>query len=251
METFQSIWSFLHMKALIPFFLIAALFVQSFTGYFRFVPGYFKGLKWNKSFLPFIVMAFCFFWMAHLLDSHAADAARNSAGKLAEMIWNYGGEMGRSIWIFLAFAFILASRNKRLRNLVFGALLGTAFTGLAATILKWLVVRARPSTGLGHQSFFNWEHFGADNRDFQSFPSGDVAIVSGACFFLAFASGKKPWAFIFLLTPLATAFARMHWERHWLSDTTAAILLGVFLGFFIWGYEKYRRAQDEAASKRL
>lgn len=252
MEVFQAVWSFLHIKALVPVFLVAAVLIQSFTGYFRFIPGYFRSLKFDaRKFFLLAFMAFAAFWIAFLLDTQAGASAEDAAGKFAEMIWNYGGQMGRSIWVFLAFAFILASWNKRLRGLVFGALLGTAFTGLSATILKWLVVRARPSTDLGHHSFFNWEHFGKDNRDFQSFPSGDVSIVAGACFFLALASGKKPWIVFFILTPAATAFARMHWERHWLSDSVTAMLLGIFWGSLIWGYEKFRGAQEDVASKRL
>lgn len=242
----MQVWKFLHIKALIPIFLVTAFGVQIYSGYFRDFPGYFRSIKLNvPKVIIFTALAGFVFAAALFLDPYAAKAARDAAGKPAEMIWNYGGEMGKSIWIFLALAYFLSVRNPGARNLVFGALLGTCLTGLSATILKWTVLRARPYTELGHGSFFNMAHFGTDNRNYQSFPSGDVAIVAGACFFLFPAFRKNIGAWVFLLTPLATAFARMHWERHWFSDTAAAMILGAFISYFVWGCEKYRLAKSK------
>lgn len=245
-EWFKPIWDFLHIKALIPIFLAAAFLIQIYSGYFRAFPGYFRSVKLNvPKILFFFALAGFIFLTALILDPHAAAAARNAAGKPAEIIWNYGGEMGKSIWIFLALAYLFSALKPVLRDTVFGALLGTCLTGLSATLLKWTVLRARPSAALGHLSFFNMDYFGSDDRNFQSFPSGDVSIAAGACFFLFLKFQKKPWAGIFLLTPLATTFARMHWERHWLSDGVTAMIIAAFWAFFIWGSEKYRLTEKK------
>lgn len=245
-DWFKPIWDFLHIKALIPVFLVIAFSIQIYSGYFRGLPGYFRSIKLNRrSIFIFLAVSGTVFFTALFLDPHAAALARNAAGKPAEIIWNYGGQMGRSIWIFLALAYLFLIRKPGVRGIVFGALLGTCLTGLFTTFLKWTVLRARPSMELGHRSFFNMDYFGTDHRGYQSFPSGDVAIVAGACFFLLVIFRKKNWSGIFLLTPLATAFARMHWERHWLSDTVMAMILAAFWALFIWGYERYRLAGKE------
>lgn len=241
-EWFAPIWAFLHFKKLIPIFLILSILFQTVAGYFRYFKAYFFALKFNKrrAFL-YIFISGLIFSASLLWDPYVNSWARNSSGKAAEFFWSYGAEMGRSIWIFLALFYLLVIWNNRFRAVAFGALLGTSLTGLCATALKWVVLRARPDVGLGHQAFFNWQHLGTDNRDFQSFPSGDVAIVAGACFFLMMIYKKRPvLSSFFFLTSLATAFARMHWDRHWFSDTVTSLLLAAGWAFFISGYEFFR-----------
>ena len=116
------------------------------------------------------------------------------------------------------------------------AVLAAGLAGLACHGLKFIFLRARPYTGLSPFSFFNWEKFAGDPKAFQSFPSGDVAIVSGAAGYFFYAFPNRPLRWLILLLPLCTAFARVSLNRHWVSDTAASLWLGFIISRGVWNY---------------
>lgn len=241
-ETLNEIWKIMHVKAWVVLFLTGVFLHHIYRGYFKQLPAYFKTtLPWFPKIFLFKLTALAFFIVfAFFFDNALGTLAKNAAGLPATLAWEYGAEMGRSIWIFLFFGYMAAIRFPERRNFMFGAILSTALTGLSATVLKHLVLRARPEAGEGPLSFFNFDHWAADSRGYQSFPSGDVSIVAGACFFLMFSTRNPLLKIIFFVTPFATAFARMRLERHWFSDTWMASAIALGWAFFIYGYQRWR-----------
>lgn len=240
MEVFEGVWKFLHNKRLIPVFLIIAFTIQIYKGYFRLFPAYWKAMVFSKKkIMLWASAALVVFGAAFLLDEPVTKAAQNASGKFAELLWNFGGTKGRSFWVFFTVAYLLFFFT-RVRDFIFGAGVAALLNGVLTTLLKHTVLRARPETGLGPHSLFNFQHFASDHREFQSFPSGDVAITAGAFFFLWLVFRKRAWSILLFLTPFMTAFARMHWHRHWFSDTAAAMIFGMCFAFFVWRYEQFR-----------
>ncbi len=117
----------------------------------------------------------------------------------------------------------------------FGAVLGGAFAGLTVHLLKFVFLRARPYVGLGPFTFFDYQGFLSDHRGFQSFPSGDVALVAGAASYL-FYSTKSRFRWLIFLLPLSTALARVYLDRHWVTDTVGSIFLGLILSRLVGDY---------------
>ncbi len=239
-EILDKIWIFMHKRGLVPVFLILAFLVQIRTGYFRHFFPWLKTLKPKKSLLAAVFfIAGVFLMLVFTMDVHAVEFAKTVTSGFGGLIVDYGSEMGKSIWIFLFLAYLACLKAPKARDLVFGATLATCLNGLSTTLLKSLILRARPGTGEGAFSFFNWGAAG-DTGAYQSTPSGDVSIIAGACFFLMLSLRKNPAALLFLVTPMATAFARMHYERHWLSDTWAAMALGLEWSLLVWSYQRFR-----------
>lgn len=214
--------------------------------WFEWRSGYFRGfLKYLKSFSikPYARLIFQIFLVTALLfalDPFLIRWVQSFESPFSSWIVSVGSFFGRKNWWVLLFTYlaVLIVRAQPARKLIFSALAANAITALFCVILKFTVLRARPLIGLGAYSFFNFEGVQRDAGVFQSFPSGDVAIVAGAAayFFYAFRS----WflrLFVFLF-PLATAFARMSLNKHWPSDVFFAIGLGLVSAQFVWQYQK-------------
>ncbi len=144
---------------------------------------------------------------------------------------NMGHQLGRYLFVLLVsvYAAGLAMRSPAACRLVFGMLLTSVITALIVTVLKFTFLRARPFAELGPLSFFHLEGLLQDERTFQSFPSGDVAIVSGAAAYLFYVI-RRPflrWLPVFFL--LSTAFSRVSRNRHWPSDTVGSILIALIV----------------------
>lgn len=233
MSDLHAVWKILHTKYYVFVFIVIALLVQFLTGYFKGLVPAIREIRWKKVFfcvlgaaavLPFLV----------LIDPYAAPLAKDAPGLISRMTWRYGSEWGKSIWIFLAFSYAAVIWNRKWRNVVFSAAFASMLSGLTAAAFKYTVLRARPDSGHGPWAFFNFREFLSDNSAFQSFPSGDVCLAAAACFFWGIFLRKKNAAlsFVFFITPLMTAFSRMYPGRHWLSDVSASLAIGMAWAFF-------------------
>jgi hypothetical protein len=118
---------------------------------------------------------------------------------------------------------------------------GVAFLG--ATLSKYLVGRARPTTGLGHREF---EPGDKDDR-FHAFPSRHTAVMWAAVTPYA-KEYDLPWLYgAAALTNAARAGSR----EHWLSDTVAGSLLGYALGHIAWEARREARLGRKGPSLAL
>lgn len=116
----------------------------------------------------------------------------------------------------------------------FGVCASALAAGLVSVFIKFSLLRARPSEELGPFSFFHLEGILNDSPRYQSFPSGDTALVAGAAGYLFWSSSKHRWKWLLILLPLASAWARVSLNRHWPSDTLLSLGLGFLTAHILW-----------------
>lgn len=163
-------------------------------------------------------------------------------GELAKKAIAWGGRVGKHLWKGLIVMYLLAylMRQEKWQRLFFGAFLGGATTGLTAVALKFTFLRARPDLELGPYSFFHLEGLLQDSGVYQSFPSGDVAIVAGAAGYFFYALRNRLFKGLVCLVPLSTAFSRVILNDHWPSDTIFSIGISFIAARFWWDFKKIR-----------
>ncbi len=137
---------------------------------------------------------------------------------------------------FYLISFIL--RQEPLKRMGFWALTSSGASSLVAHLIKHVFLRARPYKELGPWSFFDLHGFLADDRAFQSFPSGDVAVVAGATGYFFFACRNPFLRGLCLLIPIGTAIARVSLNKHWPSDTVFSIGLSLIVAKVFWDFQK-------------
>lgn len=162
-------------------------------------------------------------------------------GMMKSMI-TWGGLVAKNLWTSLIMIYLLAwlARQDEWQDIFFTAFLAGASTGLTIGIFKFTLLRARPDSGLGPFSFFHLEGLTQDNGMFQSFPSGDVAIVAGAAAYFIFCLRNPLHKALVFLVPVGTALSRVLLNDHWPSDTLFSVGSGFMLGRFWWGFKKHR-----------
>ena len=141
---------------------------------------------------------------------------------------------GQNAWAVLAALYFLGYLLPFGRKIIFGALGASFLTSVVTTLLKFLLLRARPSAALGPFSFFHGAGLLQDERAFQSFPSGDAAVVAGAAYYLFLTVKFRPLRWLLFLVPLTTALARVYVNRHWPSDVLFSLGLGFFIAHGVW-----------------
>jgi undecaprenyl-diphosphatase len=101
-----------------------------------------------------------------------------------------------------------------------------AISGVAATALKYIFSRKRPSQTSNPNEWFTGHG--------QSFPSGEVTTTSSLVTPFVLEYGKDhPAVYALEILPLYDAFARMKTWGHWQSDVIAGYALGTATGFFL------------------
>lgn len=168
-----------------------------------------------------------------------------------EDLIRFGGVMGKGItpWLFIMACYAveeLVRKPKGGAGLAFGCLLSSALTALICAVLKLIFLRARPYNLLGAAAFFQWEGFFRSANAFQSFPSGDVAVVAGAAAFLFYAARRGLFRWVFLLLPVLTALSRIDLNRHWPSDTLFSIGLGLAAAAVVRDFVRARAVRQGA-----
>ncbi len=140
------------------------------------------------------------------------------------------------VWTILVIGYIVGmiAKKETISQYTSGALFSSALTALAAILLKLVFLRARPPANLGPFSFFNLEGLLKGKGMFQSLPSGDVAIIAGACAYVFYLLKDSFWRWLILLLPLCTAYARISLNKHWPSDTLASIGFSLILGRLVF-----------------
>lgn len=208
--------------------------------------GYFKGIKTYRPSLrsrpyPALLLSLPLLMAALLpLDPFLLKVIQSFGAHYPKIV-DFGGFIGRNLnfWYLMSGIYLLSLLGKKdWSEKVFGALLGSTFTGLAIHALKMMFLRARPDFDLGPLSFFNWDGLLKDQSAFQSLPSGDVALVAGAAAYFFYATKNQIFRWVIFLFPLSTALARVSGNRHWFSDTALSMGIALILARLIWDYRK-------------
>jgi|SRR5665213_542596 len=175
--------------------------------------------------------------IAWLLDNRV-DAALVVAGKteLHNVAW-WCSESGEG-WvigaagIFFAVFFLLANRQRIAADIFFIALT-SELTGLAATILRVLFGRTRPTAAVPQGFYGVWHdgHWIIGKYQFSSFPSGHAASAVG----LAAAAWliHRGWGAAAAVYALAVMWSRIALQCHHLSDVTASVVLAIPLAVLL------------------
>ncbi|MGZ9038744.1 MAG: YjbH domain-containing protein, partial [Burkholderiales bacterium] len=161
-----------------------------------------------------------------ILDNRAYRYARDHAGSsgLDNLV-----KVGDALpWIGFAAAGALAldGSDPRRSRTGYAAVEAGVTAAALATGLKYVVGRARPTTGMGRKEF-NW--LSSDDA-YWSFPSGHTAVAWALAtpFALEY---DMPW--LYGLAAL-TNLARIGSREHWVSDTVASTLIGYGIGRMFW-----------------
>ena len=224
----------------LPKSLIGVLLVLIFFWEWR--QGYFKGLKSRiRNFAgatplfrpPFVLSSLLVLAGLVLLDPRLLKFFHSLEGPAPALLAGWGSAMGKNHYFWtalIAFYFLSYLFVRRgVPGVAFGIIFSAAVSGTVAHGLKYVFLRARPDSNFGAYHFLNWDGLLQDKRMFQSFPSGDVALVAGAAGFLFFSVKNRVLRWGALLLPFATALGRMDLNRHWPSDTFASILIGLVI----------------------
>jgi membrane-associated phospholipid phosphatase len=120
--------------------------------------------------------------------------------------------------VLLAFAWVRGSR--KWTRIFLAMLVAMAIAGLAGTMIKRTIPRARPSV----KSELRWggPHF---SSKYHAFPSGHVA--ASTAFFGVLIFARRRIGLALLPIPILIGFSRMYIGAHYLSDVVCAAVLGI------------------------
>jgi undecaprenyl-diphosphatase len=105
-------------------------------------------------------------------------------------------------------------------------------SGIVALALKYATSRVRPIDSGGDPNLWFKGHGN------QSFPSGEVALVSSGITPIVLEYRRDdPWVYALELLPLYDGIARMKVQAHWQSDVIAGFALGTGVGWLMHGRE--------------
>jgi len=126
--------------------------------------------------------------------------------------------------VLLAFAWVRASR--KWTHIFLSMLLAMAIAGLAGSVIKRTIPRARPSV----QSEFRWggPHFSTKHH---AFPSGHVA--ASTAFFGVLISVRRRIGLALMPIPILIGLSRMYIGAHYLSDIVCAAVLGILCALLV------------------
>jgi membrane-associated phospholipid phosphatase len=233
-------WFLVHQSKVVIFILIAVCIIQEWRkGYFHRIVPYVKTRPW----FPVIRLFLVFFCLALLMmpaDFGLRQIIQTPGNRFLTVLGNFGRMISRDInpWFVMiaCYGFGLLARRLVWSQIALDSLLSSAITVVLSQAFKFSFLRARPFGGYGPYSFFNLDGLLHDEGTFQSFPSGDVAVIAGAAAFLFCAARGRFWRWAIMIFPVATAISRISLDRHWPSDTFFSIGLGFVAARLILDY---------------
>src|SRR5882757_5359935 len=126
-------------------------------------------------------------------------------------------EIGGALWL---------GNDDKLGHTFWQTIDASVISGVAATVLKKTVGRARPDQGNDPNRWFR-------GSCCESFPSGEVTLqASFVTPFIVNYAPAHPWVWALELLPLYDSIARMKSHAHWQSDVIAGWALGTAAGYW-------------------
>lgn len=228
------------------------VFLEIRRGYFKDLRFRLRSLSWRPYLVSFASLA-VFAVSLLFVDSVILDWIQDRHSFVAKAIVDGGGWVGRSThcWMVLAGVYVVSYclRLEKGRRYFFSALLSSFIASTLVVIFKFVFLRARPCSNLGPFSFFHLRGLLQDDNLFQGFPSGDVVVVAGAAGYFFHASKNRYLNWLWLLPPLATAFSRMHLDRHWPSDVFFSLGLGLLIARFVLDFKEIQKNRSDRKIK--
>jgi len=119
--------------------------------------------------------------------------------------------------------------SKKWMRIFLSMLVVTAIAGVAGTVIKRSVPRARPSV----KSELRWGGPRFSTK-YHAFPSGHVG--ASAAFFGALIFARRRIGLACLPIPILIGFSRMYLGAHYLSDVVCAAVLGILCAALVWRF---------------
>lgn len=144
------------------------------------------------------------------------------------------GDWPSHVMLGLLFLGIAWRRHrKKWMRIFFSMLLAMAIAGVAGTVIKRTIPRARPSVKL--ELRWGGPRF---STKYHAFPSGHV--TASTAFFGVLIFVRRRVGLACLPIPILIGFSRMYLGAHYLSDVVCAAVLGILCAllvtnFFLWG----------------
>lgn len=225
---------------LITAVMVIFVFVMELRNkYFYHFFKYMMSVKWNQ-YVRFIAFAAIIIGIAFLIDAPLLQWLQAIQNPFFDFLVDFGRWTSRNIVFILMALYVLAYaiKKKMWNQFIFGTLFSSLMTGLVSHLLKFVFLRARPYGNLGPFSFFHLGGLTHNKHMFQSFPSGDVAIMAGAAAYLFYAIKNPYLKILTLMIPISTALSRVDYNKHWPSDGLFAIAISLVLGHLIFNFHK-------------
>ena len=119
--------------------------------------------------------------------------------------------------------------SKKWMHIFLSMLLALAIAGVAGTVIKRSVPRARPSV----KSELRWGGPRFSTK-YHAFPSGHV--LASTAFFGVLIFARRRVGLACLPIPILIGFSRMYLGAHYLSDVVCAAVLGILCAALIWRF---------------
>jgi membrane-associated phospholipid phosphatase len=165
------------------------------------------------------------------LDRTVRHVADSSGGQWAENVSDIGYFYQRTDLTFVvAGAFYIAgltTNEPSLRRTGQEIIESFCLSGLGSQLVKHMIGRKRPFAENGPYRFA-----GPNGNDMdQSFPSGGTGVAFSLSTVLSSEAKSLPVSIALYSLAAATAFQRLHRDRHWFSDTLGGAVWGTVVGF--------------------
>ncbi len=126
-------------------------------------------------------------------------------------------------------------------------------TSIINPLLKAIIYRQRPYETFTENLFFSYKRAYEEGRFFTnmydstyySMPSGHTIAIASIFAVYGFYVKNKFLKFVYFGIPLVTAFGRVYTNKHWLSDTIVAYLLGIFIAGIIYKINENKLLEDK------
>jgi undecaprenyl-diphosphatase len=129
--------------------------------------------------------------------------------------------------------------SKKWMRVFLAMLIAMAISGVAGTVIKRTVPRARPSV----KSELRWGGPRFSTK-YHAFPSGHVG--ASTAFFGVLIFARRRVGLACLPIPILIGFSRMYLGAHYLSDVVCAAVLGILCAAFVWHF--FGRIRDPVPS---
>jgi len=147
---------------------------------------------------------------------------------------SYGDLLYPAIGTIGAYGLGLAMSDERLRTFSRKTCTSLLVAGVMTTLIKSIIGRSRPFTNQGSQTFTPF----TINDARLSYPSGHTTVAFAMSASLSRYIDRW-WADVILYgLASGTAYARMHHDRHWLSDTILGGAIGYFAAKWVFDADK-------------
>jgi membrane-associated phospholipid phosphatase len=174
------------------------------------------------------------FW----LDVPAQALFTGTPGTLSHLIakkvstyFDFGPLLGATL---ISLAYAHRNRREDLRRLLAAMILSGLLTGTAALSVRCTTGRTRPCA-TATQGWYGPMHQGSwlvGVPEYNSFPSGHTVFATALATVPIFAARRRNWPLLAL--PLTVGWARLHLERHHLSDVVTGFSFGLVGAWFTW-----------------